>query len=273
MTNTQKLSIRLIREGLAPADAVREGVDLTQWDKLEGAMIALDTLGDGRRPCRNGARRQPATFQLVAMAEIRVSLPLHAQRVHGVLPKGAPQFLERKGRRHGCFYRARCIAGKHGNLRSRREGQDRDGGASRQRTRIAGCVHARAAARDRRDRPRSRSLLEKKPGALDQAAPLRRWKLDPAFDTLRRLLEARFRYVPPTIQLGGETVNALTFELDQSPGAGQDDWKIEREKGIFGHGGVALSWVGKKDASTTNFYPMTMTYRARQSPGEGDDMT
>ena len=37
------------------------------------------------------------------------------------------------------------------------------------------------------------SLLEKKPGALDQAAPLRGWKLDPAFDTLRRLLEARFR--------------------------------------------------------------------------------
>ena len=34
--------------------------------------------------------------------------------------------------------------------------------------------------------------LEKKPGALDQAAPLRGWKLDPAFDTLRRLLEARF---------------------------------------------------------------------------------
>ena len=36
------------------------------------------------------------------------------------------------------------------------------------------------------------SLLEKKPGALDQAAPLRGWNLDPAFDTLRRLLEARF---------------------------------------------------------------------------------
>ena len=36
------------------------------------------------------------------------------------------------------------------------------------------------------------SLLEKKPGALDQAAPLRGWKLDPAFDALRRLLEARF---------------------------------------------------------------------------------
>ena len=36
------------------------------------------------------------------------------------------------------------------------------------------------------------SLLEKKPGALDQAVPLRGWKLDPAFDTLRRLLEARF---------------------------------------------------------------------------------
>ena len=36
------------------------------------------------------------------------------------------------------------------------------------------------------------SLLEKKPGALDQAAPLRGWKLDPDFDTLRCLLEARF---------------------------------------------------------------------------------
>ena len=36
------------------------------------------------------------------------------------------------------------------------------------------------------------SLLEKKPGALDQAAPLRGWKLDPAFEALRRLLEARF---------------------------------------------------------------------------------
>ena len=36
------------------------------------------------------------------------------------------------------------------------------------------------------------SLLEKKPGALDQAAPLRGWTLDPAFEALRRLLEARF---------------------------------------------------------------------------------
>ena len=35
------------------------------------------------------------------------------------------------------------------------------------------------------------SLLEKKPGTLDQAAPLRGWELDPAFDTLRRLLEVR----------------------------------------------------------------------------------
>ena len=36
------------------------------------------------------------------------------------------------------------------------------------------------------------SLLERKPGAPDQAAPLRGWKLDPTFDALRRLLEARF---------------------------------------------------------------------------------
>ena len=42
------------------------------------------------------------------------------------------------------------------------------------------------------DPPHYLSLLEKKPGALDQAAPLRGWKLDPDFDTLRRLLEASF---------------------------------------------------------------------------------
>jgi hypothetical protein len=35
------------------------------------------------------------------------------------------------------------------------------------------------------------SLLEKKIGALDQAAPLVNWQLPEAFHTLRRLLEAR----------------------------------------------------------------------------------
>ena len=34
-------------------------------------------------------------------------------------------------------------------------------------------------------------LLERKLGALDQAAPLARWELPEAFHTLRRLLEAR----------------------------------------------------------------------------------
>jgi hypothetical protein len=47
MSNTQKLSIRLLRDGLVPANAVRDGVDLTPWDKLEGALIALATLGGG----------------------------------------------------------------------------------------------------------------------------------------------------------------------------------------------------------------------------------
>lgn len=47
MSNTQKLSIRLLRKGLTPTDAVREGVDLTEWPKLEGALISLATLGGG----------------------------------------------------------------------------------------------------------------------------------------------------------------------------------------------------------------------------------
>ncbi|MCY4586256.1 MAG: hypothetical protein OXB98_09495, partial [Bryobacterales bacterium] len=35
-------------------------------------------------------------------------------------------------------------------------------------------------------------------------------------------LAAPLRYAPPAIPLGRETVNALTFEVDQLPGAGQD---------------------------------------------------
>ena len=34
-------------------------------------------------------------------------------------------------------------------------------------------------------------LLERKPGALDQAAPLQSWELPEEFGTLRRLLESR----------------------------------------------------------------------------------
>ena len=34
-------------------------------------------------------------------------------------------------------------------------------------------------------------LLERKPGALDQAAPLQSWELPEDFGTLRRLLESR----------------------------------------------------------------------------------
>ena len=37
-------------------------------------------------------------------------------------------------------------------------------------------------------------------------------------------------------------------------------WKIEREKGIFGHGGVALSWHRQKCAGKRIFYPMPTTY-------------
>lgn len=47
MSNTQKLSIRLLRNGSTPGDAVRDGVDLAPWDKLEGAQICLGTLGGG----------------------------------------------------------------------------------------------------------------------------------------------------------------------------------------------------------------------------------
>ncbi|VXC23324.1 MULTISPECIES: DUF6119 family protein [unclassified Bosea (in: a-proteobacteria)] len=44
---THTVSIRLLRDHKQPDEAVREGVTLSEWDKLEGAKIALDTLNGG----------------------------------------------------------------------------------------------------------------------------------------------------------------------------------------------------------------------------------
>ena len=43
----QKLSIRLLREGVEPENAVREGTKLEDWDQIDGSKIVLDTLGGG----------------------------------------------------------------------------------------------------------------------------------------------------------------------------------------------------------------------------------
>ena len=48
-----------------------------------------------------------------------------------------------------------------------------------------------------------------------------------------------------------------------------DGWKIEREKGIFGHGGVALSLLAKEFALTANFYPITTTYATFATSSSG----
>jgi uncharacterized protein (TIGR04141 family) len=44
---TQTIAIRLLRAGLAPADAVRAGVELADWGQFEGAKIATGPLGGG----------------------------------------------------------------------------------------------------------------------------------------------------------------------------------------------------------------------------------
>lgn len=43
--NTQKLSIRLLKDGLLPCDSLRDAVKLTNWNELEGAEITLGTMG------------------------------------------------------------------------------------------------------------------------------------------------------------------------------------------------------------------------------------
>ena len=44
---TQTVSIRLLRNGKQPSSAIREGVILTAWNKIEGAQITLGTLNGG----------------------------------------------------------------------------------------------------------------------------------------------------------------------------------------------------------------------------------
>lgn len=44
---TQKLSIRLLKSGLDPSDSLRGDLTLKEWDRIEGARIALDTLSGG----------------------------------------------------------------------------------------------------------------------------------------------------------------------------------------------------------------------------------
>ena len=60
----------------------------------------------------------------------------------GSCRKARPNSSNGQGNDNGNLYRSGCIAGKHGDLRSWREGEDRDGGAGRQRARFAGRVHA-----------------------------------------------------------------------------------------------------------------------------------
>lgn len=43
----QKLSVRLLKDGKTPKDSLRGGVTLENWAQIEGAQIALDTMGGG----------------------------------------------------------------------------------------------------------------------------------------------------------------------------------------------------------------------------------
>lgn len=47
---TQKLAVRLLRDELEPEDALRAGATLRDWDRVEGARIALGTLGNPDGP-------------------------------------------------------------------------------------------------------------------------------------------------------------------------------------------------------------------------------
>ncbi|QFT84297.1 hypothetical protein FIU88_04820 [Halomonas sp. THAF12] len=44
---TQKLTIRLLKEGVAPEQSLREGVQLQSWEAIKGSKIAITSIGGG----------------------------------------------------------------------------------------------------------------------------------------------------------------------------------------------------------------------------------
>lgn len=42
---SQKISIRLLKDGIDPDDSLRGGLELAPWEKIDGARIALDSIG------------------------------------------------------------------------------------------------------------------------------------------------------------------------------------------------------------------------------------
>lgn len=46
MPKTEKLSIRLLREGVEPEDALRRGGLLSDWPEVPGAKLLLDQTPD-----------------------------------------------------------------------------------------------------------------------------------------------------------------------------------------------------------------------------------
>ncbi len=82
------------------------------------------------------------------------------------------------------------------------------------------------------------SLLEKKPGALDQAPPLRGWKLDPAFD--KQLESFDFKAIP--------SLNKMLV-LDLARG----DYIERRENAILlGPSGVGKTYVDAPCSASRN---------------------
>ena len=90
---------------------------------------------------------------------------------------------------------------------------------------------------------------------VPDAARQRLGQAEPAF-RLAQQNQAAVRGDQAAVEIGGHLLAS-------------DGWQIERENGIFGHGGVALSLPGKKDALTTNFYPTTTTYATSATATSG----
>ena len=168
-------------------------------------------------------------------------------------------------RGHPCYLkpRGRVLQSAHGRLRAQRAAALRrlahgqfEQGIGAQGVAVVGILvpagdREHAEAQHRRKRVDHQRRVPAVPDAARQSIG----QPEPAFGPAQQDQRAVGRE-QPSLEIGGHFLAS-------------DGWQIEREKDIFGHGGVALSLLAKELALTTNFYSITTTYATFATTSSG----
>jgi hypothetical protein len=106
------------------------------------------------------------------------------------------------------------------------------------------------------------ALLEQKPGALDQAAPLQGWDLPPGFAEMRRLLEGRMG------QRGKREFIQILRLMEVAPMATVASAVAEAiRRGVIGFDAVKQLVIARIEGRPPRLDPRTYPYESMQSRG------